>query len=100
MAGSYSHCCDVDGSFYHELIENLGDSYEACEHMHFMINWLANGDKFKIIQAEKAFYSGEYHEGPDNRIPVSQLVFDKMCDIVQSSDIRLDEAFKVEKEIA
>ena len=34
MTGSYGHCCNDDGSFRFDLIENLGDAHEACEDMH------------------------------------------------------------------
>ena len=34
MAGSYGQCCNDDGSFRFDLIENLGDAHEACEDMH------------------------------------------------------------------
>jgi len=61
MAGSYRHCTNDDGSFrsedFSDLIENLGDAYEACEMMHWMIGYLAGGDKQKIEDAEHAFYT-------------------------------------------
>lgn len=42
MAGSYRHVTDADGSFRGiDLIDNLGDAYEALEEMHAMIGWLA-----------------------------------------------------------
>lgn len=37
MAGSYRHCCNDDGSFTFDLIENMGDAREACEDMHGII---------------------------------------------------------------
>lgn len=62
MAGSYEHCCkDDDGSFrnddFTDMIENLGDAYEACYHMHWMIHHLASADKDKIKQASDAYYA-------------------------------------------
>ena len=44
MAGSYKHCVAEDGQLYRnedfvEMIENLGDAYEAVEEMYGMI-WL------------------------------------------------------------
>ena len=67
MAGSYNHCCKDDGTFigydeddddaFTDMIENLGDAYEACEEMHWMINYLAGGEKEKIKQASEAFYA-------------------------------------------
>ena len=61
MAGSYSHCVDENHVFvgvgdFQGMIENLGDAYEACEEMVFMINFLANGNKEKIEEANKAYY--------------------------------------------
>ncbi|KKK99213.1 hypothetical protein LCGC14_2634990 [marine sediment metagenome] len=31
MAGSYKHLVAEDGTFTFDLIENMGDAYEACE---------------------------------------------------------------------
>lgn len=62
MAGSYKHVCKEDGAFRDDpedftgRIENLGDAYEACEEMHFMIGFLAGGDRAKIAEALSAFY--------------------------------------------
>lgn len=63
MAGSYKHCCaaewDRDGDigvFSFDGIENMGDAYEACEEMHWMIWYLAGGDKKKIEEANAKFY--------------------------------------------
>jgi hypothetical protein len=55
MAGSYRHCCNEDGSFGFDLIENLGDAHEACDMMFWMINYLAK-DHEKIKEAEEAYY--------------------------------------------
>lgn len=66
MAGSYRHCVDsfedvtdedlISGKFRFDLIENMGDAYEACEMMYSMIQFLANGDGQKIRDAEDNFY--------------------------------------------
>lgn len=60
MAGSYKHCTNRKGNFrthdFHELIENLRDAYEACEEMHWMINYLAHRDTTLIEEALAAFY--------------------------------------------
>ena len=49
------------------------------------------------IKAEMALSKhNEKSEHPD-RIPVSQKAYDRMCDIVQRSDVRLEEAFYVER---
>jgi hypothetical protein len=43
MSGSYLHVTNSDASFRGlDLIENLGDAYEAIEEMHNMIAWLAD----------------------------------------------------------
>jgi hypothetical protein len=43
MAGSYRHVTDSQGAFTGlDLIDNLGDAYEAIEEMHLMIGWLAS----------------------------------------------------------
>lgn len=61
MAGSYRHCVDNDGNFldvdFTDMIENLGDAYEACEMMVWMIKYLAEESEAKIQEAEKAFYT-------------------------------------------
>ena len=41
MAGSYEHCKEDNGSFRFYTIENMGDAYEACEMMFWMIGNLA-----------------------------------------------------------
>ena len=56
MAGSYRHCNDR-GKFDFKLIENLGDAFEACEQMYWMIDYLAGGDRKKIKEAENAWYN-------------------------------------------
>lgn len=68
MAGSFGHCNKDDGSFTFDLIDNMGDAHEACEMMHFMIHYLADGfDRTKdpkeiIKQAEEAYYRKTYGE--------------------------------------
>lgn len=62
MAGSYGHCCKDDGSFWFDLIENLGDAYEACEQMHWMINHLTNGDQRLIKLTVEAYYESKAKE--------------------------------------
>lgn len=60
MAGSYKHCCKEDGTFigedFTEMIENLSDAYEACEMMHWMIDYLSCGNPEKISEAQKAYF--------------------------------------------
>lgn len=42
MAGSYKHCVDEQGRFTGvNLLDDLGDAYEALEEMYGMIWWLA-----------------------------------------------------------
>lgn len=62
MAGSYRHCEGDDGSFRFYTIENMGDAYEACEMMYFMVKFLAIDDREsalpeeRIAQAEAAYF--------------------------------------------
>ena len=56
MAGSYYHVVNQNNKFIGiDLIENLGDAYEAIEEMYFMINYLAKFDKKKIEEAGAAY---------------------------------------------
>ena len=55
MAGSYSHIVDGDNKFIGvELIDNLGDAYEALEECYGMISHLTGGDKTTIFQTCRA----------------------------------------------
>lgn len=56
MAGSYQHCRKDDGTFQFDLIENMGDAYEACEMLFFMVGYLADQSRERIHQAEEAYY--------------------------------------------
>lgn len=60
MAGSYKHCIREDYSFnsegFHDLIENLGDAYEACEQMVWLIWYLSGSDKNRIKEAIDKYY--------------------------------------------
>jgi hypothetical protein len=52
MAGSYKHVVDSNGEFRGvDLIDNLGDAYEALEEMYDMIQYLSRGDKHAIYEA-------------------------------------------------
>lgn len=52
MAGSYRHITDVNNNFRGiELIDNLGDAYEALEECYLMIKQLTGNDKQKIFEA-------------------------------------------------
>lgn len=67
MAGSYLHCCNTDGTFrtesFYDLIENLGDAYEACEEMYWMIDCLAHGDRKMIEAARKLVVANRANAG-------------------------------------
>ncbi len=67
MAGSYDMVTKDNGMFndenFTELIENLGDAHEACEMMHWMIDYLAcrhsksdTGVAILIEEAQQAYY--------------------------------------------
>ena len=61
MAGSYRHITKGDGSFYGvELIDNLGDAYEALEECYEMIQYLTGGNKVKIFEAWRDGYFKKY----------------------------------------
>lgn len=52
MAGSYRHITDHDNKFRGiDLIDHLGDAYEALEECYDMIAFLTNNDKQKIFNA-------------------------------------------------
>jgi hypothetical protein len=52
MGGSYQHIVNDDGSFRGtDLIDNLGDAYEALQQCYDMIQHLTGGDKTKIYEA-------------------------------------------------
>ncbi len=52
MAGSYRHIANAKNEFIGtDLIDNLGDAYEALEECYDMIQWLSGGDLSKIHQA-------------------------------------------------
>ncbi|NJL25038.1 MAG: hypothetical protein HC902_07600 [Calothrix sp. SM1_5_4] len=56
MAGSYSHIVNDKNDFIGtELLDNLGDAYEALEECWYMINFLAGGDKKKVFEAHRKY---------------------------------------------
>ena len=59
MAGSYLHCIKTfkDGTYRFlgvDLLDGLGDAYEALEEMFDMIEHLSGGDRAKILEAHEA----------------------------------------------
>ncbi len=57
MAGSYKHCVDDKGRFRGvDLLDHLGDAYEALEEMYGMIWYLA---------FEHAQYAGDQHRAAE-----------------------------------
>ena len=66
MAGSYKHIIDHENKFIGtELIDNLGDAYEALEECYDMIEFLTGGDKQKIFEAHLAHLRKHYpHHRP------------------------------------
>ena len=81
MAGSYRHCEKTEGQGdwnedFTDMIENLGDAYEACHMMFFMIQYLAewindsdwrpDRSRDTIIQiAEEEYYEVSRGEKPN-----------------------------------
>lgn len=56
MAGSYRHIIDEDNKFRGvDLLDHLGDAYEALQECHWMINHLCSGDKEKVFEAHRAY---------------------------------------------
>lgn len=54
MAGSYRHITDSRGEFIGtDLLDHLGDAYEALEECWEMIQCLTGGDRKKIYDAWK-----------------------------------------------
>lgn len=52
MAGSYQHIVNGKNEFIGtDLIDNLGDAYEALEECYEMIQFLTGGDKVKIHES-------------------------------------------------
>ncbi len=52
MAGSYRHITTKNNEFIGiDLIDNLGDAYEALEECFLMIDNLSGGDKQRIFEA-------------------------------------------------
>lgn len=51
MAGSLNHCTSAQGKFTFNLIENMGDAFEACEDMFNIIAFLTEGDERKLRRA-------------------------------------------------
>jgi hypothetical protein len=64
MAGSFRHC-DRDGAFYWGTIDNMGDAFEACHMMHWMIRHMAGGDHGKIEEASRAYFERLNEHGHD-----------------------------------
>lgn len=54
MAGSLNHMVDKKGRFSFELIENMGDAYQACEECFDIIAHLCDGDMKKLRKACEA----------------------------------------------
>lgn len=55
MAGSFDHI-DNNGEFRMELIENMGDAYEALQECHAVIYRLAHGNRTRIRDAIDSLY--------------------------------------------
>ncbi len=59
MAGSYDHLVDDDGKFQGvELLDDLGDAYQALEECFGMIWFLANGDAGRVVYAWRHWRDG------------------------------------------
>jgi hypothetical protein len=59
MAGSYKHIVDENGAFRGvELLDHLGDAYEALQECYGMIMFLAFGDLKRVEQARQHYEEG------------------------------------------
>lgn len=59
MAGSYNHIVDDAGRFIGvELIDDLGDAWEALEECYGMIWLLAGGDAGLVEDAQRRYQQG------------------------------------------
>jgi len=64
MAGSWKHIIDnrtghlVSTERFPEMIENLGDAYEAIEECYGMVMYLTGGDRAKIEEARQHYEDG------------------------------------------
>jgi hypothetical protein len=73
MAGSYKHVIGDDGEFIGtDLIDNLGDAYEALEEMYDMIEYLTRGDRVKI---HEAWRNGHYVKRKPERVIAEPELF-------------------------
>lgn len=79
MAGSYEHCARVDHpdlehestdlevysseEFSFDLIDNMRDAYQACEHMFAMIRILSDGNAMRIKDASDRYHARLRGEG-------------------------------------
>ena len=62
MTGGYRHIVNEDGSFRGvDLLDHLGDAYEALEECYEMIQYLNDGNKTKIYKAWRDGYFKKYH---------------------------------------
>jgi hypothetical protein len=52
MAGSYNHIVNDDGTFRgYDLLDHMGDAWEALEDCYWMIQHLSGGSKERIEEA-------------------------------------------------
>lgn len=73
MAGSYRHVVNDKGEFRGtDLIDNLGDAYEALEEMYDMIQHLTGGDRQKMFEAWR---DGHIRKRLPNRIAQEPQLF-------------------------
>jgi hypothetical protein len=59
MAGSYRHTINDDGTFRGvDLLDHLGDAFEALEEMYGMIWYLADGSAARVEEARQNYQLG------------------------------------------
>jgi hypothetical protein len=65
MAGSYKHTVNSKNGFIGvDLLDNLGDAWEALEECHWMIKHLTGNDLNKIFEVHRAYVAAP--DGCDN----------------------------------
>lgn len=75
MAGSYNHCIAKDGQLllprqFTDMIENLGDAFEAIEEFYGMVWYLAEGDASRVEAARQRYTTGlGLSPGIEGRLP-------------------------------
>lgn len=90
MAGSYNHCVDsLTGEFIGtELLDHLGDAYEALEEMYGMIWFLAKGNTDLVEEARLNYKRGIEEFSPNSYRVVGPNFQKALIEGIKSGRIR------------